>query len=123
MFLQDQNIFCCLYSLILGRNSLLLRDELIDDRLLMQLYLTFTVFLLKILCNLLDFGKCCFNSFRNVQPIFALALREKGGLNQIILRFRCFLVVLSLVFAFGMKTKGSLNPLFFKASKYTGVVF
>ena len=44
----------------------------------MQLQLTFTVFLLKILCNLLDFWKSCFNNFRNVLPIFALMLREKG---------------------------------------------
>ena len=44
--------------------------------------------------------------------IFGLMLREKGGLNQIILPFHCFLLVLLLVFVFGMKTKGSLNPLF-----------
>ena len=81
------------------------------------------MFLLKILCNLLDFGKCCFNNFRNVLQIFALTLEEKWGLNEIILRFHCFLLMLSLVFVFGMKTKGSVNPLFFNALEYIGVAF
>ena len=75
--------------------------------------------LLKFLCDLLDFGKCCFNNLGNVLSIFVLTLRENGGLNQIILRFRCFL----LVFVFGIKAKGSLNPIFFNASEYIGVVF
>ena len=34
-----------------------------------------------------------------------------------------FLLMLSLVFVFGMKIKGSLNDLFFNASKYNGAVF
>ena len=111
------------YSVFLGHNNLLLCDEIIDDMLLMQLQLTFTMFLLEILCNLLDFGKCCFNNFRNVLPIFVLMLREKRGLNEIILLFCYFLLVLSLVFIFGMKTKGSLTPLSFNASEYIGVAF
>ena len=100
------------YLVVLGLNSLLLCNEIIDDMLLIQLQLTFIVFLLKILCNLLDFGKCCFNNFTNVLSIFASTLTEKGGLNQIILRFGCSLLMLSLVSVFGMKTKRSLNPLF-----------
>ena len=111
------------YLVFLGHNSLLLCDEIIDDMLLMQLQLTFTMFLLEILCKLLDFGKCCFNNFRNVLPIFVLMLREKRGLTEIILVFCYFLLVLSLVFIFGMKTKGSLTPLSFNASEYIGVAF
>ena len=80
--------------------------------LLMELQITFTMFLLKILCNLLDSGKCCFNNFRNVLPIIVLTLREKGGLNQIVLCFHCFLLLLSLAFVFGIKTEDSLNSLF-----------
>ena len=80
--------------------------------LLMQLQLTLTMFLLKILCNLLDFSKCCFNNFRNALPIFISTLREKGRLNQIILHLCSFLLVLLLVFVFSMKTTVSLNPLF-----------
>ena len=34
-----------------------------------------------------------------------------------------FLLVLSLVFVFGMRTKGSLNPFFFNVSKYNDVTF
>ena len=60
-------------------------------------------------------GNAAFIILQNVQQIFVLKLREKGGLNQIILRYRCFLL-LSLIFVFGMKTKGSLNPLFLNAS-------
>ena len=91
------------YSVVLGLNSLLLCNVIIDDMLLMGLQITFTMFLLKILCNLLDFGKCGFNNFRNVLPIIVLTLWEKGGLNQIVLRFHCFLLVLSLAFVFGIK--------------------
>ena len=80
--------------------------------LLMQLQLTLTMFLLKILCNLLDFWKCCFNNFRNALPIFISTLRDKGRLNQIILHLCSFLLVLLLVFVFSMKTTVSLNPLF-----------
>ena len=80
--------------------------------LLMQLQLTLTMFLLKILCNLLDFWKCCFNNFRNAPPIFISTLREKGRLNQIILHLCSFLLALLQVFVFSMKTTVSLNPLF-----------
>ena len=58
-------------SVVLG---LLLCNKIIDDMLLMQLQHIFTTFLLKILCNLLDFGKCCFNNFKNVLPIFVITL-------------------------------------------------
>ena len=64
-----------------------------------------------------------FHRFFIKNPIFVLTLREKGGLNQIILHFRCFLLVLSLVFVFGFKTKGLLNPHFFNVSKYNGAAF
>ena len=119
MFLQDQSIFwylyLCYFQHQLGklgslkdidfatfsflsfgscnhtqRFQVLLCDGRFDDILLMQLQLTLTVFLLKILYNLLDFGKCCFNNFRNVLPVFVLTLREKKGLKQFILRFHCF---------------------------------
>ena len=69
-----------------------------------------------------------FSLVRQLQPYSVVLglnglLLLKGGLMQIILRFRCFLLVLSLVFAFDMKTKGSINPLFFNASKYNDAVF
>ena len=87
------------YSVFLGLNSFLLCNETIDDMLR-------------------------FNYFRSILPIFVLTLREKGGLIQIILCFRCFLQqVLWLVFVFGMKTNGSLNLLFFNASEFIGVAF
>ena len=58
------------YSVVLSLNSHLHYDETFSDILFMLLKLTSTVFLLKIVCNLLDFVKCCFNSFRNVLSIF-----------------------------------------------------
>ena len=90
--------------------------------------------LIKNLTWFVGFWKCCFNNFRNVLPRFVLTLRAKGGLNHFILRFPCFLLVLSLAgfitcwfyhllvlsLAFLL---GSLNPLFFNASECIGVAF
>ena len=77
----------------------------------MQLQLSFTVFLLKILSNLLVFGNCYFSNYRNILPIFVFTLREKGRSNKIILRFRCYLPVFSQAFFLGVKTEGLLNSL------------
>ena len=99
-------------SVILGPNTLLWCDEINNDRLLVQLQLTFTGMLLRILCNLLGFGKCCFNNFRNVLPIFVSTLIEQARLIQIILWF-----------VFRMETKVSLSPFFLNASIYIDAAF
>ena len=55
---------------------------------------------------------------------FVLIFREKGRLNENILRLCCFFLVLWLLFVFGVKNKdSSLNSLFFNASEFIGVAF
>ena len=60
---------------------------IIDLTLLMQLQLTLTVFLLKILCNLLPIGKCVCTSLRKLRAMFVLTFLLNGGLNQMMLRY------------------------------------
>ena len=48
--------------------------------------LTLTVFLLKILCNLLPIGKCVSTSLRKLRAMFVLTFLLNGGLNQMMLR-------------------------------------
>ena len=65
-----------------------------------QLKLTLTELRLSILCNLLFFGKCLSNSFKKILAMLVTTLLLQGGLNQIILRFLCLLLVLfTLLFA------------------------
>ena len=96
---------------------LLLCPFYILDIFWIQLQLTFTVFLLKTLCSLWNFGKCLLINRRNIFPIFVVFVDTallNGGLNQIIFRdlffvfFRWFLMYL----------KSTLNSLFFRASLY-----
>ena len=58
---------------------------IIDLTLLMQLKLTLTVFLFKILCNLLPIGKYVSTSLRKLRAMFILTFLLNGGLNQMML--------------------------------------
>ena len=69
-------------------NTELLCPDIIEFKFFIQLELIFIVFLLNILCSLLDFGKCLSNSLKNTFPIFVCTFLEYGGLNQIIFLFR-----------------------------------
>ena len=64
------------YLVIFGWSNDLLCPATIDDILLMQLKLIFTLFLLKILCNLFFFGKCFFRKLKNILPMFVFTLTE-----------------------------------------------
>ena len=70
---------------------------------------------LKILCNLLDFGKCLSTNCRNVLAMFVETVLLYGGLNQIIFRF-LFLCFISRM----LKWRFSENPLRFSSSSYSG---
>jgi hypothetical protein len=56
-------------------------SDYIDLTLLMTLYLTFTVFLLKILCSLWCDGKCLSIRLRKLRPI--LVLRSVPSVNRV----------------------------------------
>ena len=82
--LQLQGI-SSLTSLLL---AFLLRD------FIMLVMRTFTVFLLKFVWNLLDFGKCWFTKIKNCLALFVEIFLLKGGMNQMVLRERfrfCFM--------------------------------
>ena len=55
-----------------------------------QQELTFIVFLLNILCNLLELGKYLSLRFRNFRPTLVLTFLLNGGLNQMMFLFRFF---------------------------------
>ena len=81
-----------------------------------QQYFTFTVLLLNILWSLLEGGKWWRNSWRNLFPTFVETALLKGGLNQIMLRWRFFFVWLLLVLLnFRMK---SVYPLSLRVFLY-----
>ena len=66
----------------------------------MQLYPSFTVFLLKILCSLLFTGKCFSIRLINILPTFVLTCALYGGVNHInFLSLFLFLLLLLLCFS------------------------
>ena len=66
---------------------LLFSSSIITATLGIQLYDSFTMFLLKILWSLLDGVKHCFIMLRNFFPIFVLTFWLYGGLYQMSFRF------------------------------------
>ena len=66
-----------------------------------QLSLILTDFLLKILSNECDGGKCLCNDLENILSMLVLTFFEYGGLNQIIFRFRILFLLLRSSEIFG----------------------
>ena len=64
---------------------------------LVQLWLTLTLFWLKILFNLCSLWKCLSNKFRNTRPMLVDTLLLYGGLYQMMLRLRFLGGLLSLI--------------------------
>ena len=72
------------------------------------------VFRLKILCRWWWFGKCFFNSFKNILPVLVLIFWLNGGLNQIMFRL-LFLLVFTSVWAYDIDV---LYPLSYNDFSY-----
>ena len=87
----------------------------------MQLQLTFSVFLLKILRNLFDAGKCLSAKARNLRPTLVFTFRLCGELNHVIFLdlFRRW-VALNFGSSSGRHSMLVLKPLFLSASLYVG---
>ena len=75
------------------------------------------MFLLKILCGLLDFGKCLLIRLRKILPMLAWMLLLQGGLNQMM-----FLFLLRFVGLHGKKDRGIEYPLFCRSASYFAVL-
>ena len=97
LFLQLQPKDVCFGCKI----SLLWVDN-IELILFMQLQVSFTVFLLNILCIWWSLGKCFDSSFRNVFLILVLTFFEYGGLNHIMCHFVLRFWFSSLFFGAGI---------------------
>ena len=87
-----------------------------------QLYLTFNLFLLKILCSLCFLGKYFYTKFKNLLPTLVVILLLNDGLNQIIFRFLCSLLVLISILSFfgSIYSSDAWYPNFFSACSYSG---
>ena len=77
-------------------------DLIIWFMFFIQLYESFRVYLLNILCSLLPLGKCLFTRPRNLAPMFVFTLLLKGGLyhNTFLARF----LFLFVAFCCGLST-------------------
>ena len=78
--------------------------------------ITFTVFLLEILCSFSDLGKCLLSKKRKNLAIFDLIFLLYRGLNQMIRRD--LLLVCALSVGIFLNFKLILNPLYLKSFSY-----
>ena len=79
------------------------------------------MFLLKILCNLLERGNCFSIKFKNIFARLVDTSKLNGGLNQMILRCR-FLLTLFCSWLGGVYVSFVVCPHFFSASSYSNLV-
>ena len=77
---------------------LLLCDFVMLIKLVKQVKLPLTLFLLNILWKLLVFGKYLSINFRNVFPVFVSTFTLYGGLNHIIFLWKCQILLISKIF-------------------------
>ena len=87
---------------------------------LLLLELTFIVFLLKILLNLLSLGKCLSINVRKIFAILEATLMLEGRVEQVIFPFVVLFFSLFLLVYVTSNWRFVLYPFFFRASVYGG---